>query len=69
LPSFYFYQVGLQNCWRPIFLVLPKIRWMPSWLAKPLELLLVIMVWSLEYHSLDSCIPWFGYKKYRSLHT
>jgi hypothetical protein len=23
--KFYFYQVGLQNCWRPIFLVLPKL--------------------------------------------
>jgi hypothetical protein len=25
LPSFYFYQVGLPNCWRLIFLVLPKL--------------------------------------------
>jgi hypothetical protein len=41
LPSFYFFQVGLPNCWRPIFLVLPKLdgcqvdlsnRWSFSWL-------------------------------------
>jgi hypothetical protein len=25
LPSFYFCQVGLPNCWRSIFLVLPKL--------------------------------------------
>jgi hypothetical protein len=25
LQSFYFCQVGLLNCWRPIFLVLPKL--------------------------------------------
>jgi hypothetical protein len=25
LPSFYFCQVGLPNCWRPIFLSLPKL--------------------------------------------
>jgi hypothetical protein len=25
LPSFYFCQVGLPNCWSPIFLVLPKL--------------------------------------------
>jgi hypothetical protein len=25
LSSFYFCQVGLSNCWRPIFLVLPKL--------------------------------------------
>jgi hypothetical protein len=39
LPSFYVCQVGLPNCWRLIFLILPKVRWMPSWFAKLLELL------------------------------
>jgi hypothetical protein len=31
--------VDLLNCWRPIFLIFAKIRWIPSWFAKLLDLL------------------------------
>jgi hypothetical protein len=54
LPSFYFCQVGLSNCWGPVFLVFAKIIWMPSCFDKLLELL-------LDYFELSH--PYFFLKK------